>query len=125
MKKIDGPKRSDMHKFVRDVLRKTYPGFVIEEEKPVECGRRRTLPCDLCIPSLKVVIECHGRQHFEHVPHFHATKEDFTAQQSRDMQKAQAIRDAGWAYVMIRYDEYEKLNPKKIAKLITKALKEN
>jgi very-short-patch-repair endonuclease len=122
-KPIGAPKRSKMHVAIRDLLKETFPSFKVFEEYPVDVGRR-TLPVDLCVSDLKLCVECHGRQHFEWVPHFHKTKEDFVAQQTRDRQKKQAIINAGWALLTIRFDEYEKLNKTKLAKLITAALTE-
>jgi len=42
---------------------------------------------DFFIPSLNLVIECHGRQHNEHIRYFHKTKKEFHKQQKIDQIK--------------------------------------
>lgn len=39
---------------------------------------------DFFIPSRKIVVECHGIQHKQHVQFFHRTKRDFNRQRDRD-----------------------------------------
>jgi hypothetical protein len=47
------------------VLAELFPREIICEEVPVT-GERFVL--DFFVPSLRMVVECHGRQHYEHVP---------------------------------------------------------
>lgn len=61
---------------------------------------------DWVIASLRVVIEGHGKQHYEaaafdgdHI----AAKYRLEDQQRRDLQKKEAAQSAGWAYVEIPY----------------------
>jgi len=61
-----------------------YPHDIIFEEVQIP-GDGFIL--DFFIPALKLVIECHGRQHTEHVKYFHKTKRDFHCQQDVDQKK--------------------------------------
>ncbi len=65
-------------------LAKQYPHDVIFEEVRVP-GDGFIL--DFFIPSVGLVVECHGAQHVKHVPHFHKTKKDFHNQQDVDQKK--------------------------------------
>jgi very-short-patch-repair endonuclease len=112
-----------MHIVVRELLKELYPGFRVEEEKRIDTGSG-DLPIDLTVPQMMLCVECHGVQHFEFNTHFHKVPEDFTAQKQRDREKKAAIRRAGYAYLCIRYDEYETLTTGKLAKMILKALTE-
>src|SRR3982751_5007371 len=42
------------------------------------------LKLDIYCPSYNLAIEYHGRQHFEFIPHFHDSYEDFIRAQVRD-----------------------------------------
>lgn len=123
-KEIVPVRRSNMHKVVLDLVQRLYPNYVVKNEIPVMAGGRRSLPADIAIYDMKVVIECQGIQHYEYNAHFHKCQQDFEAQKQRDRAKAEAIWAAGWSLVLIRYDEYEKLTTTKLAKKILAALKE-
>lgn len=74
-------------KFQYDVgqqLTDMYPHDVIFEEIIIP-GDGFVL--DFFIPSVNLVIECHGRQHTQHVKHFHKTKREFHNQQDTDKKK--------------------------------------
>ena len=57
---------------------------IILEEVPIPGCR---LFCDFYLPFRKVVIECHGRQHYEFVPHFHGNRLGFAQVNVRDQNK--------------------------------------
>lgn len=74
-------------KFQYDVgqqLISMYPHDVIFEEVIIP-GDGFVL--DFFIPSINTVVECHGRQHTQHVKHFHKTKREFHQQQDTDQKK--------------------------------------
>lgn len=61
------------------------------------CGR--WLELDFYIPQLKVAIEVQGIQHYEHVPFFHPTVEDFEERQKTDALKRLVCDKHGiWLY---------------------------
>lgn len=59
---------------------------------------------DFFIPSLKMVIECHGKQHTEHIRHFHKTVKDYHKQQDTDQKKRDWCKLNGFKLIEI-YDE--------------------
>jgi len=79
-----GKSKSIFQRRIGQQLAEQYPHDVIFEEVIVP-GDRFIL--DFFIPSIDLVIECHGRQHTEHVKHFHKTKKDFHNQQDVDQNK--------------------------------------
>ena len=76
--------RSKFQHSIGEQLAEKYPHDMIFEEVfiPVE-----NLVFDFFIPSLCLVIEVHGRQHLQHIKHFHKTKREFHRQQDRDQRK--------------------------------------
>ncbi len=111
-----------MHKRVVTLMGELFPNFRLEEEKQCMVGQQR-LYCDIAVPMLSLVIECHGRQHFEYVKHFHTSEQGFEAAKQRDAAKAHTIKEAGWFLLIIRYDEWEKLTRKQLATKIAKAMR--
>lgn len=65
-------------------LVKQYPHDIIFEEVIIPGDR---FIIDFFIPSLRMVIECHGLQHTRHIKYFHKTKRDFHNQQDVDKKK--------------------------------------
>ena len=53
--------------------------------------------------ELKLAFEYNGRQHYERVPHWHRTPEDFPAQQARDVKKKLLCAERGIMLVVIPY----------------------
>lgn len=76
--------KSQFQHTTKKELMREYPHDLIYEEVRIP---DENLVLDFFIPSIKLVIECHGRQHTEHVPFFHKTKRDFHKQQIRDAKK--------------------------------------
>ncbi len=96
-----GRSRSKFQHEIGKQLTEQYPHDVIFEEVtiPVE-----GFILDFFIPSVGLVVECHGRQHTEHVKHFHKTKKEFHSQQDRDQKKRDWCELNGLRLIEI-YDE--------------------
>lgn len=79
-------------------LKKLYPHDQIFEEVyiPVE-----NLVFDFFLPSLRLVIECNGRQHSEHVKFFHRTRRDFHNQNDRDQRKRDLCKLNGFRLIEV------------------------
>ena len=106
---------SKLHRTMGDLLRENevLKNYRIYQEYPVnrisayfDSGREKF---DWIILDLQVVIECHGQQHYKPVRFGGITKEEavdnFRAQQQRDEAKRKAAEEAGWKYVVFKYDE--------------------
>ncbi|GEM_PF-652214 len=83
--------RSKNHLRARAVLRELFPRDVILEEVPLPGSktqsRHSTLFADFYIPNRNLIVEVHGRQHYEYVPHYHKTKMGFYKAKARDRDK--------------------------------------
>lgn len=78
-------------KFQYDIGRQLieqYPHDIIFEEVSIP-GDGFIL--DFFIPSIDLVVECHGQQHNKHIRHFHKTKQEFHKQQDVDQKKKRLV----------------------------------
>lgn len=77
---------------------------------------------DWAVLGMKVIVECHGKQHYEPT-RFGGPKDeekkrrDFRALQERDAAKKKAAEEAGWAYIVVSYKE-EKITEEELLKRI-------
>lgn len=53
--------------------------------------------------KLKIALEYHGRQHYEFVPFFHKTRENFEALQERDRLKLDILQEKGIYLITVPY----------------------
>lgn len=108
---------SKLHKKVGEILSTTLPfsGCDLKQEVPVSelfpnysNNKERY---DWVIPSLFIIIECHGKQHFQVATFGKEASEavmDFQLQATRDKKKEEIAILSGWTYIMIPYTD-EKL----------------
>lgn len=97
-------KEKSKSKFQHDIgkqLVEQYPHDVIFEEVIIP-GDKFIL--DFFIPSLNLVVECHGVQHSQHIKFFHKTKKEFHNQQDTDQKKRDWCKLNGFKLIEI-YDE--------------------
>lgn len=71
---------------------------------------------DCYFPNHNLVIEYHGKQHYEYNDYFHKTYEDFLGLQSNDKLKKQLIIDRNIKFIEVSYKE--KRSYENIVKLI-------
>jgi hypothetical protein len=67
-------------------LKKLFPLDRVLEEVTLE-GTEGPLRADFFVPGRRLVVEVHGRQHYEYVPHFHRDRLGFLRHRGRDLQK--------------------------------------
>ncbi len=84
--KAQSDSKSEFQFKIGQKLLKKYPNDLIFEEVIIP-GEKFIL--DFFIPSLKLVIECHGQQHCKFIKFFHVTRQRFHQQQERDDRKRQ------------------------------------
>jgi hypothetical protein len=94
--------RSSLHIRCRELLRQMYPTQSILEEVPIPS---LNLFCDFYLPLRKVMIECHGEQHFKFTPHFHGNKIGFIKSQQRDKMKSEWCKINNIKLVELSFDE--------------------
>lgn len=93
--------KSNFQYTIGQELTKKYPHDIIFEEVIIP-GDGFIL--DFFIPSLSLVIECHGIQHTTHIKHFHKTKHEFHNQQDIDENKRNWCKLNGFKLIEI-YNE--------------------
>ena len=92
--------RSKLHLEAKEIIRSIFPRLSLVEEVPVKIRKGLTLYLDIFIPSISLVIEVHGKQHYEFTPHFHEHRHRFGRCRLNDDLKKE------WCYVnQIRYVE--------------------
>lgn len=118
---------SKLHKKIGDLLKGSELGsYKIYQEYPVQMvndsyhsGREHF---DWVIVDLKVVIECHGEQHYKPIAFgkedLSVTLERFNNQKIRDQAKEAAARDIGWGFICLSYQEIESITQEQLVKLV-------
>lgn len=96
-----GKSKSQFQHEIGQQLTSKYPHDIIFEEVIIPIDG---FILDFFIPSLDLVIECHGLQHIKHVKHFHKTKKDFHNQQDVDQKKRDWCELNGFRLIEI-YDD--------------------
>ncbi len=110
---------SKLHIAVGEILRNSdvFGGYNIYQEYPVSKVNpeytSNSEHFDWVIPDIKLVIECHGKQHYE-VTDFSGKSEDcginsYKAQKARDEAKKQAAIDAGYTYTVVPYTDQKEV----------------
>jgi len=56
------------------------------------------------------LIEYHGQQHYEFVPHFHKTHDQFIERQKYDKHKETLAKDSGHNLLVILYTELKNID---------------
>lgn len=82
------------------LVQSLFPNKLVEQEHYIQGFRY-----DVFVPHIPLVLEYHGRQHFEYVDFFHTNQEGFLDMQLRDKQKEELCEEHGIAYAVFRYDE--------------------
>ena len=103
--------KSNFQQMIATKLQEIYPLRIILEEVTIPETR---LKLDFFIPSLKIAIECQGKQHTEFIPHFHKTIIGFINQQRRDSLKQKFCVQNNITFVEIFQDDKRKRNIKDI-----------
>jgi hypothetical protein len=79
-----------------------YPTQPILEEVPIP---GENLFCDFYLPRRKLVIECHGEQHYKFVRHFHGNTASFAKHKARDNRKSKWCELNNIKIVVLPYNE--------------------
>ena len=127
MKPLKNRKATVLHRRIKSLLIELYPGFRILEEQRIQVevnGRKTDLFVDLVVTELMLAIECHGRQHFDYVPHFHGSRAGHTSSQYRDQEKARYLAEIGYSYLMISHEEEQTITASQLLERMTQAIEE-
>lgn len=107
--KDDSRRRSALHIRSRETLQNLFPYDTILEEVPLpgsnKPSRRSTLYADFFIPQRRLVVEAHGKQHYEYVSHFHSTKAHYYKSKGRDKDKIRWCEINSIDIVIFKYSD--------------------
>lgn len=81
--------KSAPHLKCRELLKEEFPFDIIIEEFPLPGSRGvgSKLYSDFFIPARDIMVEVHGKQHFEYCQFFHGSVEGFIKSKKRDKEK--------------------------------------
>ena len=99
----DSKKRSSLHLRAREILRTTYPTERVLEE--VALPGTNGLTADFYLPSQKMVVECHGEQHYNFIGHFHGNRLNFLKGQRNDLNKEEWCEINSIGFIALPYSE--------------------
>jgi hypothetical protein len=100
----DSRPRSDLHLQVRKLIKQVWPVLPLLEEVPIPKYR---LFADFFVPGIKVMVEAHGRQHYEFIKHFHGNVKNFLESKKRDQLKQQWCEHNKINLIICAYNEEE------------------
>ena len=102
---------SKLHIQAREIVSSIFPYHCIYEEvrlpgsKEVGVIRTKDLYADFFIPTVRIMVEVHGQQHYEYNPHYHKNKLEFYLGQKRDNTKRYWCEINGITYIELPYNE--------------------
>ncbi len=103
--------KSGLHNRAREVIEKVYPNSRYYEDITIP-GFKPALFADFFIPSLKIMIEVNGEQHYKFTPRFHTNRMAFFKAVQRDKKKAEFCEKNGIRLIILDYNnqhEWESL----------------
>ncbi|MAF25009.1 hypothetical protein CL634_05475 [bacterium] len=106
----DARRKSSLHRQAKKILREVFPYDIIYEEVSLpgsNKGSSKALRADFFIPAQNLVVEVHGKQHYEFTIHFHKSKLDFFRSQARDRNKEEWCGLNSVKFISLKYSETE------------------
>ena len=103
--------KSKPHKEALELVKSLYPHYTVYEEVTLPgsqiIGRRSLLFADLFLPQLSLIVEVHGQQHYEYIPHFHGDRIGFAKACKRDKDKVEWCRLNDISIAILPHNEKE------------------
>ena len=100
-------KTSNLHAIARVVLKEKYPHTVFYEEVPFLVEKKQTLFLDFYCPTLNMIVEVNGKQHYEFSHFFHKTKMKFLQSVKNDNRKKEWGKLNNIRFVILPYNEIQ------------------
>lgn len=100
---------SSYHKAARELIKSLFPMERIYEEVTLPGTstkvNKKALYADFFLPSLKIIIEVQGEQHYKFNAFFHKNKKEFYLAQARDRDKREFCTINDFTIVELPYSE--------------------
>ena len=99
---------SGLQHLALDVLRELYPTLIVLTEVTLPITRLKKLRADLMIPTIPLVIEVHGKQHYSFSKFMHRNQREFNISRHNDQMKRNWLELNEIELVELKYDEQDK-----------------
>ena len=81
---------------------------------------------DFYLPDLNILIEFHGKQHYEYIKYFHNNDEDnFLKQKNRDDVKKDNARIWKYRFIEFNYKQLKHMTNKQFEEMVINKIKHN
>lgn len=101
--------KSSFHQKARSVIKELFPRSSVYEEITLpgskKIGRSNVLYADFFIPDAMLMVEVHGKQHYEFCSHFHKSPMDFVKSKKRDADKIEWCEINNIKIVILPYNQ--------------------
>ena len=101
-------KASKLHKDARELIKEVFPLETFYEELTLvgsQTAKNKVLYADFLSARMRLIIEVHGKQHYEYTPHYHGTRKAFGAHKRRDSIKKEWAELNSFVLVELPYNE--------------------
>jgi hypothetical protein len=92
-KRKNSDNKSSLHLEARELLKSLWPRSPIYEEVTLpgskRLGRASLLYADFFLPEISLVVEVHGKQHYQYCSFFHKDMMSFLSAKTRDKDKSE------------------------------------
>jgi hypothetical protein len=107
-------RKSKLHIKARKLIESIFVETFYEEVSLVGSKTKRNslLYADFLCVKARVIIEVHGQQHYDYIPHFHSSKLAFTKAKLRDRTKQEWAELNSFTFIELPYNkesEWEQL----------------
>jgi len=105
---IQDGSQSSLHLKARGIISSCLPNAIIYEEVSLTgCrgNKNATLVADFFIPNMGIIIEVHGKQHYEFTSHFHSCIANFELSLKNDSIKREWAELNGLVFIELPYNK--------------------
>jgi hypothetical protein len=102
--------KSSLHISARELLVEIFPNQRFYEEVTLPGSKKNgkgLLYADFFLPNKMIIVEVHGKQHYEYTSLFHKSKLDFLKYKNRDKIKKEWCDLNNIMYIELKYNERE------------------
>lgn len=96
------PVVSNGHERARELLKELFPTEIVLEELTLPGTGRSPLYADFYLSGKKMMVEVHGKQHFQYNQYYHGNVAGFMKSKARDNKKAEWCRINGIDLVILK-----------------------